>query len=234
MTNQRKNAGGSQRGPADRPQKPNRRAGNGRRRKKSAKQTACRPLRILLTLLVCMTAALLTAAAAVYCLGSARYKERLSDRVLDYRPDVEAAAEEYGISEYVPCLLAIMQVESKGKGEDVMQASESMGLSPNTLTAEESILQGCRYFAELLRRAETLGCDTDSVIQAYNYGIGYLDYVAVENGVHTPALAVEYARGRSGGRRQPYFHPIAIRANGGWKYRYGNMFYVQLVKRYLP
>ena len=101
MTNQKKNAGGSHRSPADRPHKTNRRAGTGRRRKKSAKQTACHLLRILLTLLVCMTAALLTAAAAVYCLGSARYKERLSDRVLDYRPDVEAAAEGCGISEYV-------------------------------------------------------------------------------------------------------------------------------------
>ena len=103
------------------------------------------------------------------------------------------------------------------------------------MKAEESIRQGCRYFAELLRRAEVLGCDSDSVIQAYNYGIGYLDYAAAEGGgVHTSALGEEYARIRSDGRKHPYFHPIAIRSNGGWKYSYGNMFYVRLVKRYLP
>ena len=51
-----------------------------------------------------------------------------------------------------------------------MQSSESMGLPPNSLDTESSIRQGCEYFSELLAKADRLGCDLDSVIQAYNYG----------------------------------------------------------------
>ena len=90
----------------------------------------------------------------------------LSAEVLAYRPMVERYAAQYGISEYVNVLLAIMQVESGGMLEDVMQSSESMGLPPNSLDAESSIRQGCRYFAELLAKADRLGCDLDSAIQA--------------------------------------------------------------------
>ena len=55
-------------------------------------------------------------------------------------------------------LLAIIQVESGGTLEDVMQSSESLGLPPNSLSTEESIKQGCKYFSELLAAAETKGC----------------------------------------------------------------------------
>lgn len=82
-------------------------------------------------------------------------------------------------------LLAIIQVESGGTLEDVMQSSESLGLPPNSLSTEESIKQGCKYFSELLAAAETKGCDLNSVIQSYNYGGGFLDYVA-GHGKNTP------------------------------------------------
>ena len=59
---------------------------------------------------------------------------------------VEKYAREYGISEYVNVLLAIIQVESGGTAEDVMQSSESLGLPPNSLDTESSIKQGCKYF----------------------------------------------------------------------------------------
>lgn len=82
-------------------------------------------------------------------------------------------------------LLAIMQVESGGTAADVMQSSESMGLPPNSLSTEESIKQGCKYFSELLKSAESKGCDIDTVVQAYNYGGGFIDYVA-GHGKSTP------------------------------------------------
>ena len=56
----------------------------------------------------------------------------LSAEVLKHQPTVEKYAKEYGISDYVNYLLAIMQVESGGTGTtDVMQASESLGLPLN-------------------------------------------------------------------------------------------------------
>ena len=60
----------------------------------------------------------------------------LSTEVLKHQPMVEKYANEYGISEYVNVLLAIIQVESGGTAEDVMQSSESLGLQPNTLDTE--------------------------------------------------------------------------------------------------
>lgn len=95
----------------------------------------------------------------------------LSQEVLKHQPTVEKYAKEYGISDYVNYLFAIMQVESGGTGTtDVMQASESLGLPLNSLSVEDSIKQGCKYFSELLKSAEAKGCDINTVVQSYNYG----------------------------------------------------------------
>ncbi|RGT34638.1 lysozyme family protein, partial [Mediterraneibacter gnavus] len=103
----------------------------------------------------------------------------LSAEVLKHQPMVEKYAREYGISEYVNVLLAIIQVESGGMAEDVMQSSESLGLPPNSLDTESSIKQGCKYFASLLSSCKNQGIDDLNVaIQSYNYGGGYVGYVA--------------------------------------------------------
>ena len=157
----------------------------------------------------------------------------LSAAVLAHRPMVERYAAQYGISEYVNVLLAIIQVESGGTLEDVMQSSESMGLPPNSLDTESSIRQGCKYFSELIDKADRLDCDLDSVIQAYNYGGGFLDYVTSHGGRYSFELAQAFAEERSGGVRVPYKNEISVAENGGWRYKYGNMFYVRLVSQYL-
>ena len=158
----------------------------------------------------------------------------LSTEVLKHQPMVEKYAKEYGISEYVPYLLAIIQVESGGTAEDVMQSSESMGLPPNSLDTESSIRQGCKYFASLLSSAENQGIeDINVVIQSYNYGGGYIGYVAKNGKKHSFTLAENFARDKSGGKKVTYTNPIAVARNGGWRYAYGNMFYVELVSQYL-
>lgn len=158
----------------------------------------------------------------------------LSAEVLKHQPMVEKYAKEYGISEYVPYLLAIIQVESGGTAEDVMQSSESMGLPPNSLDTESSIKQGCKYFASLLSSAENQGIeDINVVVQSYNYGGGYIGYVAKNGKKHSFTLAENFARDKSGGKKVTYTNPIAVARNGGWRYAYGNMFYVELVSQYL-
>lgn len=158
----------------------------------------------------------------------------LSAEVLKHQPMVEKYAKEYGISEYVPYLLAIIQVESGGTAEDVMQSSESMGLPPNSLDTESSIKQGCKYFASLLSSAESQGIeDINVVVQSYNYGGGYIGYVASNGKKHSFTLAENFARDKSGGKKVTYKNPIAVARNGGWRYGYGNMFYVELVSQYL-
>lgn len=157
----------------------------------------------------------------------------VSAEVLAYEPLVEKYAKEYKISEYVNYLLAIMEVESGGKLQDVMQSSESEGLPANTLSAEESIKQGCKYFASLLKSAKSKDCDINTVIQSYNYGGGFIDYVASQGKKYTFELAESFANGKSGGNKEKYDNPIAVKENGGWKYSYGNMFYVLLVSQYI-
>ncbi|HHN8464573.1 TPA: lysozyme family protein, partial [Clostridioides difficile] len=145
----------------------------------------------------------------------------VSQEVLAHKPMLEKYAKEYGIEEYLNVLLAIIQVESGGTLEDVMQSSESLGLPPNSLSTEESIKQGCNYFSELLTAAETKGCDLNSVIQSYNYGGGFLDYVAGHGKKYTFELAESFARDKSGGKKVTYTNPVAVEKNGGWRYSYG-------------
>ena len=158
----------------------------------------------------------------------------LSAEVLKHQPMVEKYVREYGISEYVPYLLAIIQVESGGTGSDVMQSSESMGLPPNSLDTESSIKQGCKYFASLLSSAGNQGIeDINVVVQSYNYGGGYISYVSSNGKKHSFTLAENFARDKSGGKKVTYTNPIAVARNGGWRYGYGNMFYVELVNQYI-
>ena len=140
----------------------------------------------------------------------------LSAEVLKHQPMVEKYARENGISEYVNVLLAIIQVESGGTAEDVMQSSESLGLPPNSLDTESSIKQGCKYFASLLSSCKNQGIDDLNVaIQSYNYGGGYVGYVAGKGKKHTFNLAESFAREKSGGKKVTYTNPIAVAKNGG-------------------
>ena len=157
----------------------------------------------------------------------------LSQEVLKHQLTVEKYAKEYGIMDYVNYLLAIMQVESGGTATDVMQSSESLGLPPNSLSTEESIKQGCKYFSELLKSAESKGCDINTVVQSYNYGGGFIDYVSSHGKKYTFELAVSFAKDKSGGAKVTYKNEISIKENGGWRYKYGNMFYVKLIIQYL-
>ena len=156
---------------------------------------------------------------------------RLSDSVLEYRETVEFYAEKNEIEEYTDYLLAIMQVETGGRGSDVMQSSESLGLPPDSLDPEDSIAQGCSYFAEILGDAEKKGCDLDAAIQAYNFGIDYLDFAAKRGGDSDLDMATEFAEWKSGGETTEYRSDLALEVNGGWRYKYGNMFYAELVKK---
>lgn len=157
----------------------------------------------------------------------------ISPEVLQHQPLVDKYARQFGIESYVDYLLAIIQVESGGNAKDVMQSSESKGLPPNSLDTEESIEQGCKYFSSLIKAAEESGCDINTVIQSYNYGGGFIGYVSNCGKKYTFDLAQNFSKDKSGGRKVEYKNHISIPINGGWRYNYGNMFYVQLVSEYL-
>lgn len=232
MTNKGKKRSGSVR-----PAPPNestkarirRRAGNRARRKKQVFRN-----RLLAGVLALVLVLMILVARRFQDLADPTRVRNLSEAVLSYQDMLEDYAKQNDISHYVPYLLAIMQVESGGEGQDVMQSSESLGMPAGTLDNEASIKQACVYFSELLVRAKKLDCDMNCVLQAYNYGISYLDYAAREGGgVHSFDLAVAFAKEKSGGATTVYLNPIAIAENGGWRYSFGNMFYVDLVRQYL-
>lgn len=162
------------------------------------------------------------------------YKQLLSSNTIGYTQEIEDAAKGENLDDYVNYLLAIMEVETHGTGTDVMQSSESAGLPPNSFkTPQESIVQGAKYFASCVMKASEKGCDINTAIQAYNYGTGFIDYVAENGKVYTLDLAIAFAEEKSGGKQVDYKNQIAIDYNGGWRYAYGNMFYAQLVNQYI-
>ena len=96
-----------------------------------------------------------------------------------------------------------------------MQSLGNSGLTEEEKTPSESIKAAVAYFAMLLQKADTLGCDLDAVIQAYNYGAGYIDYVSVRGKAHTFQLSCDFASSKCGGRKVKYDNPVAIAQNGG-------------------
>lgn len=196
-------------------------------------------LAVVIVIVSLLVALISSIAGAVKDASSAQviaglYRQLLSDNTISYTQDVKDAAVNEQIEDYVNYLLAIMEVESHGIGTDVMQSSESAGLPPNSFkTPQESIAQGAKYFASCVMKASEKECDINTAIQAYNYGTGFIDYVAENGKAYTLDLAIAFAEEKSGGKQVAYKNQIAIDYNGGWRYAYGNMFYAQLVNQYI-
>lgn len=116
-------------------------------------------------------------------------------------------------------VLVIIQLESGGRVKDVMQSSESAGLAPNAIKNEQdSIKQGVKYLNDLIKAQKSYGVDIQTLIHAYNYGIGFISYVASNGAKWTQKLADDFS---------------SIQARKmGWK-SYGDPSYVSKAMKYL-
>ncbi|MFN2747477.1 MULTISPECIES: lysozyme family protein [Bacillus] len=115
-------------------------------------------------------------------------------RLTDYKPFVEQELEEKGLSQYTSLLLGMMYQESKGRGNDPMQSSESLGMKRNEIDdPKASIKQGVRHFAEMYEKGQKKGVDLATIVQSYNMGAGYIDYVSEHGKKHTEKLAKEFS-----------------------------------------
>ena len=150
----------------------------------------------------------------------------LSAAVLSYQDKVQAACGKYGIPDYVMLVLAVMQQESGGTGNDPMQCSEcplniKYTQSPNGITdSSYSIEIGIEYLASCIRAA---GCKSSTdeagiglALQGYNYGGGYIDW-AKEHGGYSAENAMQFSQMEA--------------ASHGWS-GYGDPQYVSHVLRY--
>ena len=129
---------------------------------------------------------------------------RISDAVRLYEPDIIEAATANGIPEYVLVLEAMMMQESKGRGGDPMQASESHYNTayPQTVGGitdpKYSIQVGVTFFADLLEKAECVSPeDTDNLLlalQGYNFGDNYIVWARENYGGYSAENARVYSQ----------------------------------------
>lgn len=202
------------------------------------KKRRIRPLALLLILLTVfafgqMASCLISLSHNEGSQQSFTYEEPFSKAYPEIYEKIVNTAREYDIEDHVDELVAIVMVESGGQVEDVFQSSESLGLLPNSLNQDESIQQGVAFYAKLLNSKAEKGVDQDSVYQAYNFGRGFLDYIVENGGVYSFELAEAYSKEMAKGEQVPYNNPIALEYNGGYRYNYGNMFYVSLIHQAL-
>ncbi|MGE7875183.1 lysozyme family protein [Bacillus paramycoides] len=100
-------------------------------------------------------------------------------RLLQYEPTLKKELEKYNLGGKTAVLLGIMYQESRGEGNDPMQSSESLGLKPNEIQETSlSIKQGVKHFAQMYKYGAEKDVSMDTIIQSYNMGPGYIDFIA--------------------------------------------------------
>ncbi|MBT2655323.1 lysozyme family protein [Bacillus sp. ISL-18] len=106
----------------------------------------------------------------------------------------------YGIPEYTDFLLAIMYQELGSYNTlDIMQSSESAGLPPNAIQDPVmSVNLGVKHFKSVLEQGQKAGVDFATIVQSYNFGSGYLNFVASNGGKHSVELAQAFSLSQSG------------------------------------
>ena len=142
----------------------------------------------------------------------------LGKAVLAYQATVETVAARYGMSDYVNLILAVMQQESSGLGDDPMQSLTGED-DPDSNPAL-SIDVGVQELKQSLNAAGCTGPrDLTGIalgLQGYNYGVGFISW-AKSRGGYTYANAQEFSK--------------LMITKLGWS-KYGDTQYVQHVLRY--
>ncbi|MBC1899057.1 endopeptidase [Listeria booriae] len=144
----------------------------------------------------------------------------IPSEVAIWKPIMLEELKKYGLEQYIYVVMAITTQESGGTASlDIMQSSESIGLPPNTIADPVYSIQiGVQHFKNVIDKMNKFGVDIDTAIQSYNYGSGYIDYIAKNGKKHTPALAQQFSNIQAG--------------KLGWT-SYGDPSYVDHVKRYM-
>ena len=174
-------------------------------------------------------------------------KFKLSPNVLRWTSLVEEEAKKQEMTDYIPLILAIIQVESGGAGtRDIMQSSESAGHGMNYFTTEQqSVKQGISYLKRIVEKATDIGNGYQNNIkvlaQSYNFGIGFLDYLAKNKAYYNVSTAAEYSKtvvapslGNNNGQTYKYSNSISKTYGNEFLYRNGgNFYYGNIVSAYI-
>lgn len=161
----------------------------------------------------------------------------LPESVMQWESEVLEAMEKHGVDEsHLLVLLAIMNQESKGdifySNGDIFQSSESKCGYIGCITDPiESIDQAVTYFKGVLSKGESLGVDIPTMIQSYNFGGGYMDFIASNGGEHSEELAKEFSMIQV--NKNPSYNCNDNTDNFRYPYCYGDFTYVGKVMAYV-
>lgn len=151
-------------------------------------------------------------------------------KVEKHRPLVEKYARENEVEDHVDVLLAMMMQESGGRGDDPMQASESLCGEVGCIDdPEKSIQQGITYFAKSLTAAKG---DVELAVQAYNFGLGFVDYVHAEHQSFDEAVAIEFSQVMYQNAEDPSKYTCLREEAKQHEACYGDIYYARDVMNY--
>lgn len=149
-------------------------------------------------------------------------------RIAQWKELVSEYTTKYGIPEYTDFLLALMYQElGNSQTLDIMQSSESAGLPPNSIQDPVmSVNLGVQHFKSVLEQGQKAGVDFATVIQSYNFGGGYISFIASNGGKHSVELAKKFSLSKA---------TIQRSSCSDWRapYCYGDYTYVQKVMKNL-
>lgn len=178
--------------------------------------------------------------------GTIGVAQNLSPEVEKWRDLVTTEANAQGMGDYVDLILAIIQVESGGRGPDIMQSSESAGYPRNYFKTElESVRQGISYLKSIVTILQSFnkGYENNArlIAQSYNFGSPFANYVGNLGGDYDLQVAENYSLnvvapslGNSSGTKYSYVNAVSQSFNKPYLYRNGgNFFYGELVGQYL-
>lgn len=157
-----------------------------------------------IAILIILIVVLLGCAVAMFGGGSeSNSYTPVSAEVEAYTPLIQKYAKQYGISEYVELIKAVMMQESGGRGLDPMQAAEGSFNTryphePNGIQDPEySIECGVQELKAALISAEVENpIDMERIklaLQGYNFGNGYISWAKTNYGGYSYANAVEFS-----------------------------------------
>lgn len=153
-----------------------------------------------------------------------------TNNVEQHRPLIEKYAVEYEVEEHVDVLLAMMMQESGGRGDDPMQASESLCGKVGCIDdAEKSIEQGVAYFSKSLKAANG---EVELAVQAYNFGIGFVDYVNASERGFDEELTIQFSQEMYQKAEDPSIYTCLRKEAKQHEACYGDIYYVRDVMGY--
>lgn len=162
--------------------------------------------------------------------NSSLVEHMFTKRVEQHRPTVTKYAKEYDMEEHVDVILAMMMQESGGRGDDPMQASESQCGEIGCIDKpDDSIKQGVAYFSKMMEASDE---DVPLSVQAYNFGLGFVDYAQNKDREFDQEMAIQFSQEKYEEAEDPSQYTCLREEAKEYDACYGDIYYARDVIQY--